>query len=527
MLFRPFTKNKNNHMIKQLLSLSFGILSLSFMAQDAGDFDLGFNGTGILTLGPGPVHDNINDLGLQADQKIIGFGMTIGTGSFNFDIAINRINTDGTLDTSFGTDGYFKLDYNGDSDFIYQGVVLPDGKLLACGAVTTTDPDNTDVLLLKLNADGTPDTGFGGGDGMAIEAIDIGQDYANAMVVLADGSIVIVGSTAVPGFTFTHGLIMKFTAEGAVDTSFGTNGYTIVSPNNESDVYRGVVELADGSFIAVGSSNYNFGDHAWVSKYTAQGQLNTGFATAGHYIMENAVSMATDVVLLGNNILLCGNKQGSQGDVMLFSLTAAGFVNNAFGTSGEILVNVNTLDDATDLMIADDGKIVVAGTTGTGIFTRNFLVVRLNADGTNDDTFADMGVLEYSVSTDFDVASSVIQQADGKLVIGGLRAGNDNDMVFMRLWGADSGNAVIENNTANVVSIYPNPCAENSTVKLLNTEPIKTVSAINALGQIVYAENTMGKTSVQLSGLAAGVYTIAVQSAAGVTYTERMVVSGK
>ncbi len=514
-------------MVKKLLSISLSVFSLSLMAQNAGDFDLTFNATGILTLGPGPVHDNINDLGLQADQKIIGFGMTMGTGSFNFDIAINRINTNGTLDTSFGTDGYYKLDYNGDSDFIYQGIVLPDGKILACGAVTTTDPDNTDVLILKLNADGTPDIYFGGGDGMAVQPVDVGQDYANAMVVLADGSIVIAGSTAVPGFTYTHGLIMKFTPEGDLDTTFGTGGYTIVSPNNESDVYRGIVELLDGSFITVGSSNYNFGDHAWVSKYSAQGQLNTGFATAGHYIMENAVSMATDVVLLGNNILLCGNKQGSQGDVMLFSLTAAGFLNNGFGTSGEVLVNVNSLDDANDLMIAPDGKIVVAGTTGTGIFTRNFLVVRLNADGTNDETFADMGVLEYSVCPDFDVASSVIQQADGKLLLGGLRAGNNNDMVFMRLWGADSGNAVIDNNASDALSIYPNPSSALCTIKLNSNEAIESLNAINALGQIVYSENVMGKTSVQLSNMPAGVYTLVVQSVAGANFTERMVVCGK
>lgn len=510
-------------MKKTLLSYLCVIAFAPAIAQD-GELDPTFNTIGILTLGPGPVHDNINDLGIQEDQKIIGFGMTMGAGAFNFDVAITRLNTDGTLDTDFATDGYFTMDFNAESDFIYSGLVLEDGSLLACGAASIT-VDDTDILLVKLNPDGTPDNTFGGGDGIVIQELNTGQDYAQSMVVLADGSIVIAGSTAIPGMTTTRGLIMKFNADGSLNTDFGTNGHTVINLNNETDAFYGLVELADGSFVAAGTTSYSFATHLWAAKFSADGEQDTSFANEGNYVYEDAITSAYDMALKGSTIVTCGTISGSEDDIFLLGLTSDGATDATFGTDGMIVQDINPADVGNEIMILEDGRMVVVGSTGQSFFARNFLAIRFDEAGVLDETFAEMGVMEYSVSNDFDVASSVVLQDDGKLVLGGLRSGNDNDMTFMRLTGTGAGNFVEGFSPSAILNVYPNPATENFKIQLPQKSVVMSIQIFDATGKCVMSKSQGMSNSMDVSGLEQGIYNLAVESTNGEYFSGKLVVS--
>ncbi len=513
-------------MIKSILfTISFFLASFA-IAQNDGDLDLDFNVTGISTFAPSASHDVIHDMVFQADQKIVACGVQMGTvGNFNFDISVTRLNTDGTLDTSFGTNGYYTTEFNEESDFLYSMVVYPDGKILACGAVSNT-VSNTDLLLLKLNADGTPDSNWGGGDGIITHAIGPAEDYAKDLVVIADGSIVVCGSTAPQeGFSFTNGFVMKFNADGTPDTSFGTGGLSTLVINS-SEVLESIVAVPDGTFIMSGHT-YNsteFVDFAWVTKVTADGQLDTSFGSGGNYFSALDYSGGYDMILDSNRVLFSGTFAGATNDLTVTSLYLDGTIDSAFGVGGTATADNNNLDLGLCLQQQVDGKIVVAGSTGVGIFFRDFFVARFNNDGSIDNTFGTNGMVVQSIGGSFDEVNALLIQTDDKILCGGFRAGANNDFAFMRLFSGELPDVSIIETKDNGWATYPNPADDVVTFDSNQALDFASVVILDALGREMLVEQNQYLKKVDVSAIANGVYTAKITTQSGSCVTMRFVI---
>jgi uncharacterized delta-60 repeat protein len=110
---------------------------------------------------------------------------------------------------------------------------------------------------------------------------------------------------------------------------------------------------------------------------------------------------------------------GSTADFSLVRLKADGTLDTGFGNGGKLLMPVgSSTDEGRSVIQQADGKLVVAGKSYNGSIY-DFSLVRLNADGTLDTGFGNGGKLLMPVGTDHDSGYSVIQQADGKLVVAG------------------------------------------------------------------------------------------------------------
>jgi uncharacterized delta-60 repeat protein len=496
----------------------------SLMSQSAGQLDITFNTSGSQSLSPGILHDNINAVAVQSDEKIVGFGMTMGEGNFNFDLCIVRLMPDGAVDASFGTDGYFTYDHNGESDFIYEGTILPDGKILACGAVSNS-ADDTEIMLVRLNTDGTLDNTFGGGDGMAIHTLNTGQDYANGMIVLEDGSIVIVGTTAMPGMMTTRGVIMKFNSLGELDTTFGFNGYTVIAYGQDNDVFQSLVQMPDGGYMLVGYSSINFSNAGWVCRVTAAGDLDTDFATSGHYIYDSGIAAFIDIVAYGDEYIVCGNRFFGLEDAVVVGLQANGTLSTAFGTNGEVVLDIDESDATNKILVDSENGLVVAGSAGPSFFERNALAFRLDATGTLDPSFGNGGIFNVSFASGFDVIWGLAEQGDDKLILGGLASENDNNMLFVRINGSGTV-GLDESNEHSVVAAYPNPVQH--TLQLMAPSNIEKIGIYNMTGACVRDEkiNSM-QTSFDLSGLAEGCYTLHIVLTNGRTEVQRIMIARK
>jgi len=130
-------------------------------------------------------HSDLNyDLAPQPDGKILLAGQSYNPVSSNDDFSVARLNADGTLDTSLDSDGKAIVDIGGSN----QGrslTVLPDGKILLSGS------SNGDFSVIRLNTDGSLDTSFGS-DGKA--TFDLGRDdYVYSMAMQPDGKILVTG----------------------------------------------------------------------------------------------------------------------------------------------------------------------------------------------------------------------------------------------------------------------------------------------------------------------------------------------
>lgn len=144
--------------------------------------------------------DDARAIAIQADGRIVAAG-GVATGSIR-DFALARYNIDGTLDATFGTGGKVTTDFSDFIDEVRDVVIQADGKILAVGeTLARSSSTSFDFALARYNTDGTLDLTFGTKgrvttDFMGGSELFGNQDQARAVVLQADGRIVVAGSAA-------------------------------------------------------------------------------------------------------------------------------------------------------------------------------------------------------------------------------------------------------------------------------------------------------------------------------------------
>jgi uncharacterized delta-60 repeat protein len=153
--------------------------------------------------------------------KLVLVGQT-ATGT-NADMVVVRLNANGSLDTGFNGTGKLVRAPTSGSDAALDAVLQADGKLLLAGYVAGAD-GSQDWAVLRLNQDGSYDTTFGSG-GKVVMPVGASHDAAWAIQTLAGGKNVIAGSTRTGNATSeTDQVVMRLNANGSLDTSFGSGG---------------------------------------------------------------------------------------------------------------------------------------------------------------------------------------------------------------------------------------------------------------------------------------------------------------
>jgi uncharacterized delta-60 repeat protein len=209
-----------------------------------GTLDTSFDGDGIVTTDLSGQDDNVTGVAIQPDGKIVAVG-TAGE-----DIALARYTTDGKLDTNFGNGG-FKITDLGFVD-VANGVALtPSGQVLIAG-YTIGAKLNNDFLLQRYDTDGALDTTFGTG-GTVKTDVSTGDDFGENLVVDAAGRIILVGEATSPTSpTLTDIALARYNADGTPDTSFATNGILTADLHGFGDFGKDVTIDSLGRIVAAG-----------------------------------------------------------------------------------------------------------------------------------------------------------------------------------------------------------------------------------------------------------------------------------
>ena len=227
----------------------------------AGELDTTFDTDGKVTTSIGSGDDYVNSVVLQSDGKIVAAGYSYN-GS-NYDFAIVRYNTDGSLDTTFDTDGKVTTPIASGDDRAYSVVLQSDGKIVAAG-YSYNGSDN-DFAIVRYNTDGSLDTTFDT-DGKVTTPIGSRSDTAYGVVLQSDGKIVAAG------YSFNGSdndfAIVRYNTNGSLDTTFGTGGKVTTPIGSGNEEANSVVLQSDGKIVVAGSSvngsNYDFA----VVRYT-------------------------------------------------------------------------------------------------------------------------------------------------------------------------------------------------------------------------------------------------------------------
>jgi uncharacterized delta-60 repeat protein len=365
----------------------------------------------------------------------------------------------GDLDPTYGTGGKVRTDFTPTATM--GGAALqPDGKIVVAGVAGSTDP----YIVARYTLDGSPDPTFGSANGRQTAPFTV---FPRAVAIQPDGKI-IVGGLGQGSLPFSVALF-RLNAGGSTDTTFGSGGLVTVNFPAESSIYD-VAVLPDGKILACGEV---FLDNSFLLiRFNMNGTLDTSFGNGGTV----RAKMGPTTQAIG-----AARAMAIQPDLKIVAVGVAedcwaiarflpdGQLDEDFSSDGKILLNFDVgTEEAADVVIQPDGKIVVAGWRAIAV------IARLNSDGTPDTTF---GSGANGIVQPLEVASramSLVLEASGKIVVAGdIFQSFQNDFMVMRL----NADGTKDTSFAGTGIVFTDFGVEDRAVELLRQPDGKVVAA--------------------------------------------------
>ena len=357
-------------------------------------------------------------MAVQRDGKLLVGGEVGDEDSYDLDLAVVRYNLDGSLDTTFGVNGWVRTDLDGWNDAASDIAVQPDGRILQSGS------SRSDFALVRYDIDGSLDTTFGNGGWVRTDLNSI-EDESKAIAVQPDGKILVAGY-AMNGIQYDFALV-RYKADGNLDTDFGTGGWVTTDLTGDQDQAQALVIQPDGRIILAGSVKRDapyYRDFGLV-RYMPDGTIDDSFGVNGWIItnFSGGRDFAYSVALQPDStIVVAGTAQdGADGDYdfALARYTSTGGPDPSFSSDGKVTTDFNGgEDDAYTLTLQPDGKVVVGGYAFNGL-NLDFAVARYLPGGTLDTSFLGGGMLMTDLMAWDDKGLAILLQLDGKIVLAG------------------------------------------------------------------------------------------------------------
>jgi len=353
-----------------------------------------------------------------------------------------RYRPDGSLDPSFGQEGKVTTRLGADpgvEDAVNDMVLQADGKIVVVGR--SWQPYSNDIAVVRYNADGSLDASFGKG-GKIIEDLSAGYDDAFALVVQADGKLV------VGGLATDRIALVRYNPDGSSDFSFYSR--TMISRSKVGGIVVHALALqGDGKIVAAGRSSYNRGLNSEFAlvRYTPDGNLDPTFGSGGKVTTRIRTVDSADAVVLqpDGRIVVAGVSSGGRDlEFAVIRYTPDGSLDPTFGSGGKAVTAMGSRGGAGHLFgpqyiygrvyggiaLQSDGKVVGVGSTDEGV-----ILLRYNSDGGLDPSFGTDGKAVIRIGTTGDVARALTLQQDGKIVVAG---GSRNEFALVR-YSPDGG----------------------------------------------------------------------------------------
>jgi uncharacterized delta-60 repeat protein len=409
------------------------------MAQAAdGDLDPTFGTGGTVMTDLGRSTDIANAVAVQADGKLVVVGQTYKNNDFSDeDFVVTRYNTDGALDTTFGSRGRVRTDFPGLAAVPSAVVIQADGKIVVAGGAFPLFTFLGDFEVVRYNPNGSLDTSFGAG-GIVTTTFPEGS-YAFDVALQPDGKIIAAGTVFVdfnPGdMSDTDFALARYNPDGTPDTTFGNGGQVMTDFLGHEDDAFSILIQPDGKIVAVGSANdpATFYDFA-AARYLSNGTIDTTFGVAGKvrtdFGDQNFDRARSAALQPDGRIVAAGFAISQNGGVQNFAVaryTSNGVLDTTFSRDGKTQIDFgNCCQGATKVLLQSDGKIITVGGSNGESSDDDFLLARLSPRGALDNTFGVGGEVRTSFGDLNGGANGAALQSDGKIVAVGFQATPSN-----------------------------------------------------------------------------------------------------
>ncbi|HYE18103.1 MAG TPA: hypothetical protein VEA69_06650, partial [Tepidisphaeraceae bacterium] len=282
-----------------------------------------------------------------------------------------------------GVSGIKKFTFDNGNGHVNRSAYLAaqsDGKIVLVGTAKRAGADAfaQDIAVLRLNADGTPDASFGN-NGQVIRTGGAGGNFATDLVIQPDGKILVAGGNMVAvqtgmgdGYTGGAGFVWRLNADGSTDTSFGNGGtVSLGTPAGTHGVVERIALAPDGTIVGV-SNAWNGNDvppATVVYKLNAADGSPVGNGGTGTIVATgrgiNRILVAPDAKIYLAGLTRDGAPaQDGPLDFDVIRLNADLSLDTSFANAGDFRTSFGPTgadDQATALALTADGKLIVAG----------------------------------------------------------------------------------------------------------------------------------------------------------------------
>lgn len=373
----------------------------------------------------------------------------------DFSTIVAKFLPTGELDQTFGVKGIathnIAVGTNGE---VTRGIVVQStGKIVVAGTVEhvgAADARDRDMAAIRFNANGTLDTTFGTNGVVILDLSDgelVGTTYVAdthwGLSLYPNDKLILTGAQKAPGRTDLDFAVVRLEANGARDNTFGTNGLMLLDINMQGASPRTATVLADGSTVVTG---YTRDGDMVVSpvlfKLTPAGQLDTTFGVNGVFnqIVLGSVTEAYGAALQGTKFVTAGygrNAAADSLDWVSLRIGADGKLDTTFGESGVTKVDVAGFNDnARCLVTLPDNRVLIAGGGRNTADDVDSMVGILLENGKIDTSFNTKGFKLYDLggTNDFFWGSDISPDKKTVAIVGvkGVAAGmGDDDAAIM------------------------------------------------------------------------------------------------
>ena len=483
------------------------------------------------------------------DQKLV-VGGDVEQPNYSQVFTLVRYNTDGTLDSTFGSKGvvtttFAKSDYGSTVNSI---VVQPtNGKIVAGGVDYDGYNYNlglyeSEFVLARYNTNGSLDSTFGkGGKVTTSFSSPDGQAGINTVLLRSDGEIVAVGLADQDSMVAQYVALALYKSNGALDTSFGSSGTVLDTSLDTSTSYTnpgggtttvynyfspsgGTLEsdnsiLVAGTYVTETVVTTSSGSKSWATTeqdlalvhYLANGKRDLSFGTNGIAITPITPAGVTTSNATGSSVLVqpngaiveVGTATGANGytDFVVARYNANGTLDSSFGSGvGYTLFDLGAAGQGDSVVLQPNGQIVAAGLVVTGrdphgLATCGFATVRLNTDGSLDSTFGAGGAVvtqvpyqveQFTVATRIETINNQAMIVDAGTAWVAFNTGPE-DMALVRY------NPTSLDTTSTAASATPNPVIHGQAVTLTATVTANAPGAPTPTGSVDFFDTTTGK----------------------------------
>ncbi|MBI1223013.1 MAG: T9SS type A sorting domain-containing protein [Bacteroidetes bacterium] len=492
-------------MKKILTLLVVGCMMTPTYAQHmTGEPDSNFNSNGFKFWDAGKA-EGLSDVAVDD----LGYIWSVGS-QYNPDgmILVTRLQPDGQIDPSFGTNGILTINPNANEDESGLGIILlVDGTAVIA---TVNYASNSDITLYRIMKNGTVDPNWGNGGKMVID--ESNSDVFGRLILDSQGRIVLVGTTK--GNMDNDILIARIKSNGQIDSSFSVDGVTVVDLGTTNNTGQDLVESPNGGYYVVSTADDN---RSYIYSVSSNGNGRLDFNNKSYFSYQ----FGTDItqlkrilvdsagnILMGGRVEIAGNR-----DALLVRVKSNGNVDLSFNASGSATFYpfpANQKDEnVIDMKFQDDGKILFITMYGP----QEYAIFRVKPDGTKDPFFGNNNGF-YKGSPDaninfFSMNAMEFTSVDSQAVIVGNIYLGPVDYLYYHAFYYDTDkpssgeNTGIENSGINSLSVFPNPGCGRFHVSFPN-EGTGTIRVYSADGRLVH--QTSDTQEMNLDYLANGLY---------------------